>query len=208
MGQHRSLWFRSVLNEIDLALLRTLRTRGHWPPLERAVLRLSRLGEHSIIWLAASVLGVALHRGRRSVYARLARTVLAVEVTNALAKIVIGRPRPRIRDLPPLMTTRSQRSFPSAHASSSFAAARVLSEVFPAGPVYTLACIMALSRPYLGVHYPSDVLAGLLLGTLIADLGGGRARNRRHNRNCAVAVDVVSPHGKFSKLQPLSKRLS
>jgi membrane-associated phospholipid phosphatase len=174
LGQRLRLSFFPVLTEIDLALLRTLRTRGHWPPLERAVLRLSRLGEHSIIWLAASALGVVLHRGRRSVYARLARTVLAVEVTNALAKIVIGRPRPRLRDLPPLMATKSQRSCPSAHASSSFAAARVLSEVFPAGAVYTLAGVMALSRPYLGVHYPSDVLAGLLLGTLIAELGGPR----------------------------------
>lgn len=165
-----------MLAEIDVALLRALRTRGHWPPLERAVLRLSRLGEHSQIWLAISVLGLVLHRGRRSAYARLARTVLAVEVTNALAKIVIGRPRPKLRDLPPLMATRSQRSCPSAHSSSSFAAARVLSEVFPAGAVYTLAGTMALSRPYLGVHYPSDVLAGMVFGTLVAEVVGPSQR--------------------------------
>jgi membrane-associated phospholipid phosphatase len=175
VGQERPLSFAPVLTEIDVALLRTLRTRGHWPPVERAILRFSRTGEHSLIWLAASALGVALHRGRRSVYVRLARTVVAVEVTNALAKILIGRRRPRLSGLPPLMATRSQRSCPSAHASSSFAAARVLSEVFPAGAVYTLSCTMALSRPYLGVHYPSDVLAGLLLGTVIAELGGPRA---------------------------------
>jgi decaprenylphosphoryl-5-phosphoribose phosphatase len=162
------------LATIDVALLRILRTRGHWPPVERAILQFSRLGEHSMLWLAISAAGVVLHRERRSVYTRLARTALAVEVTNAIAKIVIGRRRPRLQGLPPLMATRSQRSCPSAHASSSFAAARVLSEVFPPAAVYTLACIMALSRPYLGVHYPSDIVAGLVLGTAVAELASSQ----------------------------------
>jgi membrane-associated phospholipid phosphatase len=159
-----------VLAAIDLELLRMLRTRGHWPPLERAILGFSRLGEHSIIWLTASALGVVFDRGRRPLYGRLARTVLAVEVTNALVKIAIQRRRPTLRDLPPLMSTRSQRSCPSAHASSSFAAARILSEGLPPAAVYAAACAMALSRPYLGVHYPSDIVAGAILGTAIAEL--------------------------------------
>jgi undecaprenyl-diphosphatase len=66
------------------------------------------------------------------------------------------------------MSTRSQRSFPSAHAASSFAAAHVLSQAFPGALVYAVASAMALSRPYLGVHYPSDVLGGAALGSLIA----------------------------------------
>jgi membrane-associated phospholipid phosphatase len=197
-----------VLAELDVTLLRTLRTRGHWPPFERAVVRFSRLGEHSMIWLGISAFGIAFHRGRRSAYARLVRTVVAVEVTNALAKLVIGRRRPRLAGLPPLMATRSQRSCPSAHSSSSFAAARVLSDVFPAAAVYTLASMMALSRPYLGVHYPSDVLAGLALGTVIANLGGRSAVSRRSAGSSTSPLNWGSRCGKLSKLQPLSERLS
>lgn len=153
-----------------MASLRFLRTRGHWRPVERAVINFSSLGEHSVLWLAVAAVGASLHRGRRDVYRRLAITVTVVELTNALAKVVVARKRPRLDGLPALMKTRSQRSWPSAHASSSFAAARVLAEALPVAPVYLVASAMALSRPYLGVHYPSDVLAGALLGTVIAEL--------------------------------------
>jgi membrane-associated phospholipid phosphatase len=135
------------------------------------VLAFSRLGEHSAIWLATSLLGAAIDHERWPLYLRLGRTVIAVEIVNALAKIVIDRRRPRLPGLPALMRTRSQRSCPSAHSASSFAAARVLSEGFPTIPVYLVASAMAVSRPYLGVHYPSDVLAGIALGSLIAELG-------------------------------------
>jgi membrane-associated phospholipid phosphatase len=157
-----------TLKTLDLELLRLMRTRGHWPPFERAVISYSKLGEHSAIWIAASAAGAALDRDRRPLYMRLARTVVVVEVTNAVAKILIGRRRPRLAGLPPLTHTRSQRSFPSAHASSSFAAAHVLSQGFSKALVYGLAAAMALSRPYLGVHYPSDVVGGIVLGSLIA----------------------------------------
>jgi undecaprenyl-diphosphatase len=157
-----------TLRDLDLELVHLMRTRGHWPPFERAVIAFSKLGEHSAIWFAVSAAGFAVDPARRPVYARLARTVTAVEVVNAVAKIVIGRRRPRLAGLPPLTSTRSQRSFPSAHSATSFAAAQVLSRTFPAPGVYALAAAMALSRPYLGVHYPSDVLGGAVMGTLIA----------------------------------------
>ncbi len=152
----------------DVAVLRLLRTRGHWPPLEHAVVGFTRLGEHSAIWLAISAGGAAANRGKRDVYIRAMRTVVIAEVANAVAKLVFRRRRPELEDMPPLTATASNRSYPSAHATSSFAAARVLSRALPAGLVYAMAGAMALSRPYVGVHYPSDVIAGMLLGTVIA----------------------------------------
>jgi undecaprenyl-diphosphatase len=127
------------------------------------------MGEHSGIWFAAAALGLTLHKERRPVYLRLVGALMTVEVTNALLKIAIARRRPQLDGLPPLAWTRSQRSCPSAHASGSFTAARVLSQALPAAPVYAAALAMAISRPYLGVHYPSDVLAGMVLGTLVAE---------------------------------------
>ena len=68
-----------------------------------------------------------------------------------------------VEGLPALVATPTKLSFPSAHSSTSFAAARAYGRC--AGrPLYATAAAMAASRVYLGVHYPSDVAAGALLG--------------------------------------------
>jgi membrane-associated phospholipid phosphatase len=161
----------SHLQALDERLLRVLRTRGHDPALERVVVGFSRLGEHSRLWFSVALAGAASDRRQRGLYMRLLTTLITTEVVNALVKVAIDRPRPSLSGLSPLMSTRSGRSCPSAHASTSFAAARLLSRKLPAPLVYLVAGAMALSRPYLGVHYPSDVLAGVVLGTVLAELG-------------------------------------
>jgi len=86
---------------------------------------------------------------------------------NYAVKLTVRRPRPQLDELPPLTPVVSKLSFPSAHATTSFAAAAMYSRALPpAAPLlYGAAAMFAISRPYLGVHYPSDVLAGAVLGT-------------------------------------------
>ena len=143
---------------MDLALLRLLRTRGHWPPLERAVRLYAAAGENGALWLALGVLA----RDRRTI-----RVVLITLAANTAMKQVVRRSRPSLPDLPPLASTISGRSYPSAHAATSFAAAGALGG---SAPIYAAAAAMALTRPYLGVHYPSDVVAGALLGRAVERL--------------------------------------
>jgi membrane-associated phospholipid phosphatase len=155
---------------IDRAVLTAVRTRGHTPARERAAARLSALGEHGGAWFLIAAAGAALDRRQRPAYARAARTVAVAYGANQLVKIAVRRERPRLDGLPPLAATASDLSYPSAHAATSVAAARTLGAVLPAAPLWALAAALALSRLYLGVHYPTDTLAGAALGAAVAEL--------------------------------------
>jgi membrane-associated phospholipid phosphatase len=159
-----------MLGRLDLAVLRVFRTLGHTPARERAVVVFSCLGEQGLLWFAFSAAGAALDPDNRPVYSRAAKTVLGVYAFNQLLKAAVKRRRPRLEGLPPLAGTLSGLSYPSAHAATSFAGARMLSPALPAGPLYGAAVALVLSRLYLGLHYPSDILAGAALGSAAAEL--------------------------------------
>jgi decaprenylphosphoryl-5-phosphoribose phosphatase len=151
-------------------LLLLARTRGHAAWAERVVGAYSRTGEHAACWLGLGLAGATLSHDpeRRRDWWRGVKLVAAAYGLNYAAKIAVRRRRPELRGLPPLTPTVSRLSFPSAHATTSFAAACAYTRVAPAPVLYGAAVALALSRPYLGVHYPSDVAAGAGLGTLIA----------------------------------------
>ena len=160
-----------MLRALDLALLRVLRTRGHRPPgLERAVLAFSRSGEHGGLWQALCLAGLALDPARRRLYRSTMGTVMCAYLANIALKYVLRRRRPAVDGLAPLAPTVTGLSYPSAHSTTSFAATLALSRELPPAPLYAVAGAMALSRPYAGVHYPSDILAGALFGTAVAKL--------------------------------------
>lgn len=155
---------------LDERLLRAARTRGHTPAAERAVARFSKLGEHGAVWVAIGITGLLASSGpRRRLWRRATSTVAATYGANTLIKFALRRQRPDLPGLPPLAGTPTRLSFPSAHSSTSFAAALAYRRLgVPAAPLYGLAGGLALSRLYLGLHYPSDVLAGALLGSALA----------------------------------------
>jgi membrane-associated phospholipid phosphatase len=162
---------RVAFNAVDLALYRRIRSLAHAPERVRWVRRYSRLGEHGLVWLTLGLLGAAGDAQRRGRWVRATVCVGAAYLLSTSIKLAIGRRRPVIEDLPHLMATPTGLSFPSSHSTSSFAAAQAFGRLLPRGPLLGAAAAMAFSRLYLGVHYPSDVAAGAVLGTAIGSLG-------------------------------------
>jgi membrane-associated phospholipid phosphatase len=157
-----------VLQRLDDRLLIAMRTRCHGRAAETIGKALGRIGEYGAIWLAIGVLMAILDpdRGDDWLFAGVLGPV-AIGL-NFVVKVIVRRPRPVIEGLPPLGGAPSSLSFPSAHATSSFACATAMTRIAPeAAPLFILAAAIAACRPYLGMHYPSDVLAGAVLGVAL-----------------------------------------
>jgi membrane-associated phospholipid phosphatase len=157
------------LKRADRRLLRLLRTRGHSPEVEGGMKALGMAGEWGSVWVAIGLVAASVDRERRARWLRAVPVAPAAVGLNYLVKIAVRRDRPQLRRLPPLASAPSALSFPSAHATASLAAATAMGRVQPRArlPLYALAGALCLTRPYLGMHYPSDVLAGAALGLAI-----------------------------------------
>ena len=145
--------------------------------------------EHFVIPLILLWLGLLLFGGRRERIAALLilpTLLLSDQLSSSILKPLVGRIRPcnALPDVRLLDRCTHSFSFPSSHATNIFAAAGLLSGFYRKyrGYFYGIAVLVAYSRPYVGVHYPSDVLFGAWLGWMCgwAVLSGYRALSRRY----------------------------
>lgn len=136
----------------------------------------TKLGDAGLLWIALSLAMLFWKPTRKAGALALGAMILGLIVTNLTIKPLISRPRPWL-DWPivPLVTEKDPNSFPSGHTSAAFAFAlaflRSDTKRWAKAAVVVLAVFMGLSRLYVGVHYPTDVLAGFLVGDL-AGLAG------------------------------------
>jgi undecaprenyl-diphosphatase len=130
------------------------------------------LGNSGLIWIILGLALLTVKRTRVPGLLVLAAVIASGAIDNMVIKTVVDRTRPflAVPGIHNLITAHGS-SFPSGHTGTSFAAAGVLWQTLPrlygAGAL-ALAALIGLSRLYLGVHYPSDVLGGMLIGLTIA----------------------------------------
>jgi membrane-associated phospholipid phosphatase len=129
---------------------------------------LGKTGNNAGIWMTVNVVLALADPSQREAWLICAALGPIAIALNYVIKAIVKRPRPVLEGLPPLGGAPSSLSFPSAHATSSFAVATAMTRVDSLGAIaLVLALVLSLGRPYLGMHYPSDVLAGVLLGVAL-----------------------------------------
>jgi len=150
----------------EAVLTSVRRSLGDTPavPVARA---LSFFGEHARGWLVLGAVGYATGRHRREWLTGAVGIALAHASAVAL-KRAVRRVRPDLELVPPLGPVHSRLSFPSAHATSTAAAVVGYGPVLGRPAMVGALAAMAVSRVLLGVHWPSDVVGGALLGGGVA----------------------------------------
>ena len=146
--------------------------RIKWRPFTELMRAFTIAGKMGALWAAIAFLTFLL-TGLRPYHLLVPWVAVAASWTVAEgAKHLFNRARPFMADteIAPFTKTPSSSSFPSGHSASAAAGVLALSAVYPtlAPALLLLGFLVALSRVYLGVHYPFDVLAGLLIGTATA----------------------------------------
>ncbi len=161
---------------LDRRLFVALRTRCHQRPLELALVALSQSGNWGLLWIGLALIGwiiglVTGAGGGRGMAIIMPAAVWTTLAANYAVKLMIRRERPVSSEpgLEPLLGVPASTSFPSSHAAMSFAGATILAYFHPSlWPLYyVLAFLVTWTRVYAGVHYPSDVLAGTVVGLVM-----------------------------------------
>ncbi|HEY5852568.1 MAG TPA: phosphatase PAP2 family protein [Aldersonia sp.] len=141
---------------------------GSHPAVISAARGMSHFGEHALGWVAVAGIGAALDPARRGQWAGVAVGAVGAHAASIVVKRIVRRRRPDHPNIAVNVGTPSRLSFPSSHATSTTAAAILLGRLTGLPLPAVLVPPMALSRLVLGVHYPTDVLAGTALGAASA----------------------------------------
>ena len=151
----------------EVAALIKIQSQTSAPEVRQPAVLVSRAGEHALCWIALGLAGALVDRRQRGPWLRSTATVVGAHAASVVLKRVVRRHRPTDPRIQVLTATPSRWSFPSSHAASTTAAAvaysRLLGRRFP---LFWIPVMMA-SRLIVGVHYPSDVVAGSVLGAVM-----------------------------------------
>ena len=170
----------SLAVSFDLPVLDWIAANLWCPALDVAMPIITLLGDAGIFWIAVSVLFMITKKYRKTGIGMMLALLMGLLVCNIWLKPTVARMRPYdfqmeyfLKEIPLLAGAMHDFSFPSGHTIASFEAAVVilLNNKKLGIAAMILACLIAFSRLYLYIHYPTDVICSVILGTAFAFLG-------------------------------------
>lgn len=165
-----------LIMSIDKSILDFIAKYLQSPLLDKIMPFISKLGNMGMIWIIISIIFIVSKKYRKAGILAICSLLITSLLGEALLKNIIARPRPFVGmpNIELLIPKPSSYSFPSGHAASSFAVVGAFAKIIDNKriiiPLVLLACAIAFSRLYLMVHYPSDILGGIVLGLISANI--------------------------------------
>ena len=163
-----------IIQRFDNSILLYIKDNIHGFILDKVMLISTYLGNGAIIWIIIALILIINEKYRKIGFMVLGALILSAILGEVMLKHIFKRIRPSANiSVAKLLIVRPlSYSFPSGHAASSFAAAGVLAKYFKEYvlEIFSLASLIAFSRLYLYVHYPTDILAGIVLGFICSEI--------------------------------------
>lgn len=181
-----------AIQNADEAVLLWIQDAVRLEWLDPLIKGFTSLGNAGLVWIVLSVAMLFWRPTRKAGLLAGCALIFSLLFTNLGLKLIFTRPRPYtvVEGLLPLLTSGDPNSFPSGHTCAAFSAglvwARTLPKTWMRRAAVIQAVLMGLSRLYVGVHYPSDVVGGALVGTVCALLAlkiGRIWQQRREEKN-------------------------
>ena len=162
-----------IFTNVDLSILLWIQDNLRNEYLTTFMYHITSIGSILLALIALCFIIKGCRSEKIAGVAVLASYALEIIVVNGVLKKLIARPRPFVTydEVVPLANILSEHSFPSGHTALVFSMAFVIYKLLPAiyGKVaIVIACLVGFSRVYLGVHYPSDVVAGMVVGWFVS----------------------------------------
>lgn len=162
-----------VLSSIDENILIFLQNNIRNPLFDSILIPFTKSNNHGILAIVIVALLIIISRYRKVGITALLALIIDTIIINLFIKPTVARIRPydTIEGLHLLLNRANDYSFPSGHTGSIFAVATVIFLLMPKKfgiPALTVAILMGFSRVYVGIHYPSDVICGMLFGIISA----------------------------------------
>lgn len=158
------------INFIDIKTLEIIKEYFSSPIMDSIMVLITNLGDRGLIWIIISIILLISKKYKKIGITMIVALLLTSIAGEGIIKNIIQRPRVfnSLMDIELIIKAPSSYSFPSGHTASSFAAATVLGYYIKKYKYvfYFCAFLVAFSRLYLWVHYPSDIVGGIILGIL------------------------------------------